>query len=511
MDPDRFPQEPQAERCIACEELELARVRDAEPVQQLAIPNAALAGFPEGRSERDLTRRRLLQYGAAGMASVYAAKALGWESIWEEIAHAGPPTTDKSLVVLYLAGGNDGLNTIVPSSATDYAKYVQQRPTIHRGQGPTGGGVVGSQPVPNSGGELAFSNPLVSTPGGGDNGDANFGFDKLYGDGLGGAGSDLALLPAVDYTPPNLSHFDSSDYWFSGALAKLTTGWLGRWVDLYGSANNPLQAISIDSALSKTIRTQTAPVCTLSSLSNTGFRMTGPGGSYSPSGGDTSAIDANARVRELSGVPAGSGNAHLGRSRGTYGLAVDVYDDVKALGTPVYPTNYPSGQLGRRLRLAAFMLGANLGTRIVTIHWGSFDTHGSQVSSQDPQLSELSRALGAFQADLANRGVEDKVVTMVFSEFGRRVAENDSGTDHGAGGLMLMSGSSVKGGSASPFPGLTTLDSDGDVRVPTDFRSVYQAVLNEWLGGDPAAILPNSPGGGFPGITRYDGGTGLFG
>jgi uncharacterized protein (DUF1501 family) len=96
----------------------------------------------------------------------------------------------------------------------------------------------------------------------------------------------------------------------------------------------------------------------------------------------------------------------------------------------------------------------------------------------------------------------------MFSEFGRRVAENGSqGTDHGAGGLMMAAGTGVKGGFASPFPSLSMLDSTGDVLVPTDFRSVYQSVINEWLGGDPGVVLPGGP---FPGITRYDGGTGLF-
>ena len=105
--------------------------------------------------------------------------------------------------------------------------------------------------------------------------------------------------------------------------------------------------------------------------------------------------------------------------------------------------------------------------------------------------------------------MEQNVTTLVFSEFGRRVGENGSGgTDHGAGGLMMASGSGVKGGFAAPFPGLGTLDGNGDLLVPTDFRSVYQAVINEWLGGDPTAVLP---GGSFPGITRYDGTTGLFG
>ncbi|MDX6642070.1 MAG: hypothetical protein QOD76_32 [Solirubrobacteraceae bacterium] len=497
-------------RCIPCEELELARVHDTRPVQTLPVPAAALAGFPEGRSGAGVTRRRLLQYGVAGFASVYGPKMLGWESIWEAAAAEALAPTNNVLVVLYLAGGNDGLNTIVPNAPADYNKYVQLRPAIHRGQGPTAGGVVGSMPIPATGGNLAFANPVVSSAGGGDNGDANFGFDTLYGDGLGGASSDLAILPAVDYMPPNLSHFESSDYWFSGALAQLSTGWLGRWLDAYGSHTNPLQAVSLDTALSKSIRTSSAPVCAISSFSALGFSMRPPSGGYGSPGGTPSAVDANTQIRNLAGVPAGAGNAHLARSRSTYSSAVDVFGSAGSLSGGAQGSGYPAGsQLAGKLKMAAQLLGANLGTRVVTIHWGSMDTHGGQISQQDPQLVQLSRCLGAFKADLQARGVEQKVATLVFSEFGRRVGENDSGgTDHGAGGLMLMSGSGVKGGYAAPFPGLGTLDDDGDVLVPTDFRSVYQAVINEWLGGDPAAVLP---GGSFPGITRYDGTTGLFG
>jgi uncharacterized protein (DUF1501 family) len=494
-------------RCTQCEEIELANVHDARPSQMLPIPNMALAGFPEGRSGAALTRRRLLQLGAAGVASVYGPRALGWESVWESaVAEAATNPTSNVLVLLYLAGGQDGLNAIVPAGAANYATYVAKRPVIHRGQGPTAGGLVGSIPIPGTGGELAFANPLVSTAGGGDNGDPSHGFDLIYGpDGKGGAGSNLALLPAVDYMPPNLSHFTSSDYWFAGDLEHLTTGWLGRYLDAYGSASNPLQGISIGTSLSKALRTASAPVCAISSLSTLGFSLKH---GYGSPGGDPSAVNANTVMASLGAIPASPTNVALAKSRQSYQLATNVYRDTSSLGPPVYGAGYPPGSLSPQLQLAAFLLGANLGTRVITIHWGSFDTHGSQLKQQDPQLVELSRALSAFLADLKGRGIDNRVSVLMFSEFGRRVAENGSqGTDHGAGGLMRAAGTGVRGGFASPFPSLSTLDSTGDLLVPTDFRSVYQSVINEWLGGDPGVVLPGGP---YPGITRYDGGTGLF-
>ena len=132
----------------------------------------------------------------------------------------------------------------------------------------------------------------------------------------------------------------------------------------------------------------------------------------------------------------------------------------------------------------ALVLGANLGTRVITINWGSFDTHGNQIAQQDPQLVTMSRSLSAFLSDLKTRGIDDRVAVLVFSEFGRRVAENASaGTDHGAGGLMMLAGTGVNGGLAGQFPGLSSLDQTGDLLVPTDFRSVFAETISGWLGG----------------------------
>ena len=474
-------------RCIECEEIELARVRDELPSQTLAVPHAALDGFPAGRTPADLTRRRLLQFGVAGLASVYGPKALEWDSVWESVAAEAAAPDDNCVVLLYLAGGNDGLNTLVPNDPADYGAYVTARTAIHRRQGATVGGHVGSLPLAGPGGQkLAFSNVMVSTAGGGDNGDASFGLDTLFGNGTGGAGSDLAVMPAVDAKKYSLSHFDNSDVWFKASNdLNVKTGWLGRWIDRYGSATNPLQAISIDTALSKSIRTAVNPVCAIPSLSSLGFSMAA-GGYGSPGGVGGTLV--NAQMQVLSGLQADPANAYLARTRGTYGLAVETYQRSQAGPAFTPGAGYPSnGTLSTRLRLAAHLLAADLGTRIITIHWGGFDTHSGQLASQDAQLRELSRALGAFRADLLARGIEQRVSTLVFSEFGRRVAENGSeGTDHGAGGLMLAMGSGVRGGLASEWPGCRPQDlvpinnpAQGNLKVPTDYRSVYRSVIDE--------------------------------
>jgi uncharacterized protein (DUF1501 family) len=490
-------------RCIECEEIDLARVHDARPTQMLPVPYAALDGFPAGREPSALSRRRLLQFGVAGMASVYGPKALGWDSIWESVAAEADAPTGKCLLLLYLAGGNDGLNALVPAETNDYNAYLAARPAIHRAQGASTPTLVGSTPLAG-GAPLAFANVMVSTGGGGDNGVADLGLDTLYGDGSGGAGSDLAIMPAVDATKFSLSHFDNSDLWFNGNPGGVvSTGWLGRWIDRNGSDTNPLQAISIDTALSKSIRTASKPVCAISSLSALGFTM---GGSFpSPSGAGAS-VDVNGQMRALAGVPVGAGNTFLGRSRGTYGVAVEAWDSGKSIDAAIPNTaTYPDGNvtLTNRLKLAARLFKANLGTKIITIHWGGFDTHSDQVKNQDPQLRDFSKALAAFRRDLAARGIEDQVCTLVFSEFGRRVADNGSGTDHGAGGLMMAMGSGVRGGLASVWPGCETNERlNGNLQVPTDFRSVYRSVIEEWLGDDYQGVLG---GPAVPQLVRGDG------
>jgi uncharacterized protein (DUF1501 family) len=471
----------------------------AIPSQRLAIPASALAGFPNGKSPRDLSRRRLLAEGIVGVASVYAATRLDWNSVFES-AVAEADAMQKSLVVIYLQGGNDGLNVTVPIDAK-YAGYQTARANIARVVGPSTGGQVGTWAMGGTGGSLGFANVAVSTAHTGDNGDPALGFDSLYGDGLGGAGSDLAVFPAADYTPSNHSHFESADIWFGGSIDKQVTGWLGRWLDRYGSPTNPLQAVSIDQTLSKQIRSATAPVCALQNLRGARFDLPGV---------DRQTIDPTQVMQTLSTVPVSAGNDHLARSRGAYGTTVDVANRLAALTNTAAGAGYPGGSyLSSQLQTAAVLLGAGLGTRLVTIDWGGFDTHGSQLASQDPQLKDLSRSLAAFKADLTTRGIENQVLTLVFSEFGRRVGSNDSGgTDHGAGGMMLVSGSAVRGGLAGEFPTLPTTDVTGsDLTVKTDFRSVYQSIISEWLGGDPAAILPGGP---FPGIQRFDGGTTLL-
>ena len=240
----------EAIRCADCARSD-SLVRDLDPVDVMPISPEALQGFPDGVPRaRGMDRRSFLRTGAIGMASVYAATQIDWTRAFEAAVAEGADPANQ-VVMIFLNGGNDGLNTIVPNG--EYAAYLAARPDLARIQGPSTATQVGSTVMPGTGGAHAWANVGIS--GVGNNGDTK-GFDTLWGDGSGGAGSDLAVWPAADYTPANRSHFDSRDYWFAGALQKMSTGWLGRWLDTYGSPDNPLQAVSLDSSISKQIRTR---------------------------------------------------------------------------------------------------------------------------------------------------------------------------------------------------------------------------------------------------------------
>ena len=482
-------------RCADCARADSADP-DARPVDMLPIPPDALVGFPDGVPQtRGHNRRQFVRNGVLGFASIYAAQALNWTSVFEAaVAEAAADPVEPARDALperrhgrpqLRRPRRHGQLRRLPDGEADAVPRPQRafrhRPgRLHRGSG--------------YGGELSFANPVVS--GAGNNGDTK-GFDTLWGDGSGGPGSDLAYLPGMHFLPANGSHFEATDYIFAGNLGRLGTGWLGRWLDLYGSSVNPLQAISIGSSLSKQIRTASAPVCSVPTTFGN-FR-------FAVNGVSSSSANVNNEVGRLAAIPATSPG--VSRSRSVFQTTVNVSTQLGSTAPPGANPDYPAGSLSDRLKTAATLLSANLGVKIVTIDWGSFDTHGDQAAAMDPQITTLSRALAAFKNDLTARGIEQRVITVVFTEFGRRVDENGSiGTDHGAGGPCFVMGSAVRGGMAGNHPSVNSLMS-GNLGVTTDFRTVWQAIIGEWLGGDPARILPGAP---FAGLNRPDGQTTLI-
>ena len=305
----------EARKCADCEQSD-SRVTDLSPSQRLVIPTEAIVAGPDAVPHaRRYNRRAALLNGIAGMAAVYSATRLDWTKVWQAAAaEAAENPAAHKLVLIYLQGGADSLNMFVPQSVGQFGYYNSYRSNIARIQGAsTSLTNVGTTPFAGSAGSLmGFANPLLS---GATNNQLYTmagipstagGLDTLFGDGSGGPGSNLAVFPAADYNPSSQSHFDSRDYWFAGALKKQTTGWIGRWLDAQGSQLNPLQAISLDSSLSKQIRTSRAPVCALDGLQGIQFDVRNV---VEP------ANNANLQIDRLARLGASSRNVALKRSR----------------------------------------------------------------------------------------------------------------------------------------------------------------------------------------------------
>ncbi len=184
----------------------------------------------------------------------------------------------------------------------------------------------------------------------------------------------------------------------------------------------------------------------------------------------------------------------------------DAADLRRTLATPLPGGSvaYPDNRLGDRLRDTARLLGAGLPIRAAAVDaHADFDTHAGQSGTFPEQIDGCGRALAAFQADLEARGLAGRVLTLVWSEFGRRPEENGSGgTDHGAGGVAFVIGTRVRGGIVGEFRGLNALDEEGNLLPSTDFRALYSSVLEQWLQHDAAAVIPGADGFARYGLLR---------
>src|SRR3954452_6231372 len=431
--------------------------------ERVPLPRAVLEGATAGMARRDFLRN-----GAIGFVTVYGAQALSWSSIWEAAAaSAATPSTDPIIVSIFLDGGNDGLNTLVPITGANFAAYQTKRPHIKLDPAaclPLGG--------PAASTDFAW-NPAAT------------GFKQLYDAGK------MAVMPAVDYQPPDLSHFHSRAFWQAGELdPDPDTGWLGRWGERNGAGDKPVQAVVAGRALDGSLKSADNPVAVLSSVDDAQFTM------------DTVWQDPQLMVSALSGLTQRTAaNAAMAAADDSIGGAVNVANRLAALTQPSLPPNglgYGTTDFDRRMANLAWMLGSNLGMRVACLSYDDgWDFHDDQVNRQAQNLTGLSTTLAAFQADLEARGLADRVLTLVGSEFGRRVEDNSSGgggTDHGAGGLAMVVGIHAKAGLAGEFPGIADSDLDqwGNLKVPTDYRQIYTALLANWMGTDPAAVIPSA-------------------
>ncbi|HMM49141.1 MAG TPA: DUF1501 domain-containing protein [Miltoncostaeaceae bacterium] len=423
------------------------------------LPADALdEGLSEFARTGGLTRRDLLERGVGLWLAAGAVGALSSRRVLEAAAAQQAQDPQATILVsLYLGGGNDGLDTLVPLVDRDYPRMRSR---------------IGITP--------ADALPLLDT--------ADFGWHPALGPlrALYDQGK-VAVLPAVDYAHPDQSHFQSAAYWRRGIVGQSheLTGWLGRTLDAVGSRDNPLQGIGVDWSPDPVLVSRRAPSATVYDPGNVGFWIKGV---WDDDGFARAYADANT-------PSAGAGTLNAVRS--AYRNAFQIERRLRPLRVdedhpaPAVPEEYPDSHLGRGLRNLARMLGAGFGTRVATLTHGGFDTHEDQGWAHEALLGDLARSLYAFQADLTQRGLARRVLTMVWSEFGRRPQDNESrGTDHGAGGLLLLVGDRANGGIRSEFPGLARLDEDDNLLVTTEFRTVYASLLEQWLGVEAARILP---------------------
>ncbi len=419
-------------------------------------------GFVEGSR---LTRRQVIGVGVGAGLSLYAARALPISRALEAAAADAQAAPDAPvLVAVFLPGGLDLLDSLIPMN--DYGTYAD----LHRN-------ILVDKPPLLRGSALGIHPSLAQGAGGGIKG--------LYDTGR------IGFLPGIDYPNPNLSHFHSRHFWETGLIVDSDSpGWLGRWLDANGNQDNPLQGMSLAHDLSPVLRSRGAPVASASSPDNAGFHIRG---TYGPAFDEAMATwSALART--------GGGGPGLRAAKRAAALAKQVGDLLEPYaktkdGDPLASSvAYPADSgFANRLRTLAGLISKPLGIRVATVNApGDFDTHDDQRNTLAQSLPEVSQALAAFQADLEARGVADRVLTFVWSEFGRRPHDNDSGTDHGAGGLAWVQGTRVRAGVLSEYPSLRDFDEDDNLKVTLDFRTVYASLIEQWLKTDAAAVLPNA-------------------
>jgi uncharacterized protein (DUF1501 family) len=369
-----------------------------------------------------VTRRQVIGRGLAAGVAVYAAKAMPLTRILE-VAEADAQANPNApvLVSIFLPGGCDLLDTLVPQD--QFGAYADLRPGLKVDNAPALGGT-----------GLAVNPALALGSGGGVKG-------------LFEAGK-VGFLPGIDYANPDLSHFHSRHFWETGLVTETAaSGWLGRFLDRNGSADNPLQGVSMTNALSPVLRSGGAPVAAVSSPGDAQFWIPDVWGkSFDDAMAAWAQIASRAAVSP--GETAAVGSARMAKEVADR-LKPYEKDDDSGVDPLASPVQYPkSNDLADNLRNLAGLIAQPLGIRVATVETdGNFDTHDSQSGDLGKGLQQVSEALGAFQADLEARGLGDRVLTLVWSEFGRRPAQNDSGgTDTGAGAFAVGVGSPQKSG-----------------------------------------------------------------
>jgi uncharacterized protein (DUF1501 family) len=415
-------------------------------------------------------RRRLLAGAAGGLLAVYGAGRLGLTDrlLGDGIAQAAASQAPASpiLVSIFLAGGIDALSMLAPVGDPLYRKL---RPTLAI--------------APGAGSPFTEDPRLRWHP-------SAKSLAALHDVGK------VTVFPGIGYSSPDMSHFTSRHYWEVGATETgLETGWLGRYLDVAGSNVNPLQGLSLDGEMNPTLATAHSPVAAIDRPEDFSLWLNGVWGDvFALTLDSASALGTRqSHSRDTAVVQVAQAASEVGIVR----RALAPFQDANGNAAYTSPVSYPKsadGDLPQRLAGLAAMIADGLPLRCVALTSDTqFDTHSLQQRTLDTGLQVVADSLAAFQADLEARGLADRVLVHVWSEFGRRAQENGSaGTDHGAAGASLLIGTRASGTMIGEWPGLTNLDANGNQIENVDFRGVYCSLLEQWFNQEAAAVIPGA-------------------
>lgn len=403
-----------------------------------------------------LSRRSFMLRAGLGMMSVYGASRLGVDQLRSGIA-AAQGAQDPVLLTVFLDGGADSLSILAPYNND---KYRRLRPDLRLEPG--------EGPLFSEDTDLMW-HPRASA------------LHRLH------QADKLTVMPAIGYTGADQSHFTSRHFWEVGELdANERTGWMGRTLDIIGTDDNPLQGLSLDGWLSPSLATASKPVA---AIDGTTYDM------WLPGVWDTVEDLAFESVQQMGVNAVAGGDLGMTSAGKIANQSVTLRSQLEPFGDETVPGYYPEPDhwFNQNLAGLAEMLDANMPIRCVSISApGGYDTHDNQESSFGDDIGLTFDTLEAFQKDLEARGIADRVVTLVYSEFGRRVEQNSTGTDHGAAGAAFLMGSRVKGEMVGYFPGLDVLDDDDNLTHTADFRNVYSRLLEQWFDVDADAVIPDA-------------------
>ncbi|MEO5996632.1 MAG: DUF1501 domain-containing protein [Chitinophagaceae bacterium] len=399
--------------------------------------------------------------------SGYSVKAFGATSPLIQALMGTTTDTDHVLVIVQLTGGNDGLNMVIPIE--NYNLYYNARTNIA---------------IPEN--KILNLNGISKTglhP-------AMTGLQSLYNDGK------LSVIQAVGYPSPSFSHFRATDIWMSGSASnvELNSGWAGRYLDgEYSSYPNGFPNATVPDPLAIQIGSVTSLALQGPDVSM-GMSISDPNSFYNFLNGVQDPVPDTPWGKELSYVRL------VARQSQQY---ADVVKNASAK-VPVQGTYPANNDLAAQLKIVARLVKGGLKTRVYMVSTGSFDNHAAQVTTADTTtgthanlLKRVSDAIKAFMDDLKGLGVEDRVVGMTFSEFGRRIKSNaNAGTDHGAAAPLFVFGKNVKSGVLGNNPAIPSNATVNDsVPMQYDFRSIYASLLSDWFcvkSGDLLPIMNNS-------------------